>query len=79
MPDMDDKTRSTDKWDGLMVQISQEAMLLCDCVQKGIMDEGMIMIKVTKDEDGNAVVTVGLAVPDDVSKKIEEERKSKQN
>ena len=60
-----------------MFQIQQETVLMCDCVQRGIMDEGMIMIKISKDADGNAVVDVGQAVPDEVADKLSEMRESR--
>lgn len=76
---MTEETKAMDKWDGLMEQIQQEAILLCDCIQKGLLDAGMLMIKITKDDEGRAVVDVGLAVPDGIAEKIDEEREKRKN
>ncbi len=70
------KTEAVARWEGFMLKIQHETVLLCNCVQKGLMNEGMIMIKVTKDEDGKAVVDVGLAVPDEIADKIDAEREA---
>ena len=71
------KRKPLDKWECFMFQIQQEAVLMCDCVQKGIMDEGMIMIKISKDADGNAVIDVGHAIPDEVAEKLSEMREAR--
>jgi hypothetical protein len=74
-----EETKMMDKWDGLMEQIQHETLLICDCVQKGMLDEGMIMIKIAKDDEGRAIIDVGLAVHDDMAKKIAEEREKRKN
>ena len=71
------KQKPMKKWEEFMFQIQQETVLICDCVQKGIMDEGMITIRISKDADGSAVIDVGQAIPDDAVDKLSEMRESR--
>ena len=71
------ETKATKTWDGLMLQVQQETVLLCDCVQKGLIDNGMVMIQVTRDDDGNAFVAIGSAIPDEAIEKVDNERQAR--